>query len=406
MIKVIHLQKHLPSSGNAAFRLHQAMRLSDIDSTMLSLTSDLQENDLIKHLGTKAYLISFINGKSESFLTKNSLKEFGVFSYPIFGTDISKNEQVKNADIIYLHWVIGGFLNLNSIERLVRLGKPIIFFMHDMWPITGGCHYSFTCEKYATKCNNCQMFPSRKKNDLSKKEFDKKIRLYSKYNNLYFVSPSKWLYDCAKKSFLTINKPVFYIPNILDNTLFKPIDKKLARQILNLNMEGTVISFGSLSLDSPYKGWTYLQKALELLPHDKNISVLIFGSGYSKKIADSISFKTMFMGRLRDEYSTVLAYNAADVFIAPSLADNLPTTIFESLSCGTPVVGFKVGGIPDMIKHKENGYLAKYRDAEDLAEGVKFCLEKKIKGYILPDLEQNIIINKHLELFKEVRLRK
>ncbi len=109
------------------------------------------------------------------------------------------------------------------------------------------------------------------------------------------------------------------------------------------------------------------------------------------------------MGFLQDEYSTALVYNAADVFIVPSLADNLPTTVQESLSCGTPVVGFEVGGIPDMISHKKNGYLAKYKDSGDIAEGIKFCINNRIKGYRLPDFEPSVIVQKHLELFEQIK---
>jgi glycosyltransferase involved in cell wall biosynthesis len=273
-----------------------------------------------------------------------------------------------------------------------------------MWNITGGCHHSFTCDKYKTEgCHNCPMFPSEKKNDLAFWEFRKKLKLYNKFDNLYFVSPSQWLYNCTKESLLTRNKPVFYIPNIIDSNIFKPSDKAVVRQILNIDINETVIAFGAVSVNSPYKGWAYLQKALELLKQDdsiKNISVLIFGSGYDKGIAESIPFKTKFMGYLQDEYSTALVYNAADVFIVPSLADNLPTTVQESLSCGTPVVGFEVGGIPDMISHKKNGYLAKYKD---IVEGIKFCINNRIKGYRLPDFEPSVIVQKHLELFEQIK---
>ena len=181
------------------------------------------------------------------------------------------------------------------------LGKPILFFMHDMWTITGGCHHSFSCEKYKSQCYNCQIFPRDKKNDLSAKEFKRKSRLYSKYNNLYFISPSKWLFDCAKQSALTKNKPVFHIPNVLDNTFFKPFDKKTAKRILNINPDEIVISFGAVSFVSPYKGWDYMLEALKILSQDQkfeNSTVLIFGSGYKKEIAEEIPFKTKFTGHL------------------------------------------------------------------------------------------------------------
>ena len=406
MHKVLHLQTHLPSSGNAAFRLHEAFLQSGIDSSMLSLSCEKETNKQISSLGEKAKIVSIINDRLQAYITGKTVKEFGAFSFPVLGTDISHKEQLENADIIYIHWAIGGFLSLKNIEQLIRLDKPVIFFMHDMWTFTGGCHYSFSCEKYKQGCGNCQLFPHTTGKDLSARQFNKKAKLYSRYKNLYFVSPSKWLYTCARQSALVKNKPVFHIPNVIDKMLFRPFDKKAARQILNIDTSSTVICFGAISVNSVYKGWEYLRKALELLDRSKSvgkITALIFGSAYDKQLADSIPFPAKFMGRLKDDYSTALVYNAADVFLAPSLADNLPTTVMESLCCGTPVVGFDIGGIPDMVIHKQNGYLSKYKDAEDLAGGIKYCIENGIKGYLPPDFDTSAIIDKHLELYEYIK---
>ena len=246
------------------------------------------------------------------------------------------------------------------------------------------------------------MFDGKTIIDWASSEFDKKLKLFSAYNNIYFVTPSKWLYDCAKQSGLTKNKPVFYIPNILDRAMFKPFDKKVAKHILNIDPQEKVIAFGAVTVTSPYKGWAYLQKALEVLKADPNfdkISVLIFGSEHDQVIADAIPFKTKFMGYLKEEYSTMLVYNAADVFVAPSLAEAFGYTIFEALSCGTPVVAFGTGGILDQVTSKTNGYLAKYKDAEDLAEGIKYCLNNEIKASPLANFDTAVTVKKHLELF-------
>ena len=406
MLRIVQLQISTEATGRAALRLHKTFLKNEIDSTIITLRSSINDDGKIKQKKNKINLSKRLDDRIKAHLNRNNIKKFGSFSYPVFGTNVSKMDNVKNADFIYLHWVLGGFMNLSNIEQLAMLGKPILFFMHDMWTITGGCHHSFSCEKYKSQCYNCQIFPRDKKNDLSAKEFKRKSRLYSKYNNLYFISPSKWLFDCAKQSALTKNKPVFHIPNVLDNTFFKPFDKKTAKRILNINPDEIVISFGAVSFVSPYKGWDYMLEALKILSQDQkfeNSTVLIFGSGYKKEIAEEIPFKTKFTGHLADEQSTVLVYNASDVFVAPSLADNLPTTVLESLSCGTPVVGFEVGGIPDMIRHKENGYLAKYKNAGDIVEGIKFCLNNKIKGYTLPEFEPDSIIKKHLQLFDYIR---
>lgn len=405
MIKVIQLQYSSESAGNAALRLHTAFLESGISSRILSLYSDINDIEEISQTGKISKFIAWVDTKLQSNLKRNNYKQFGLYSFPILGTNVSRIEQINKADIIYLHWVQYGFMNLSNIEQLAKLDKPIIIFMHDMWPLTGGCHHSFTCEKYKSRCNNCQMFPDNNMIDWPSLEFSKKIKFYSKYTNLYFVSPSEWLYGCARQSFLTKDKPVFYIPNIINNNIFKPFEKKIAKHILNLDANEPIIGFGAASIESPYKGWEYLIKALEILHESQSLrraSVLIFGHGDRKRLADAIPFKTKFMGYLRDEFSTSLVYNASDVFVIPSLADNQPTTVMESLCCGTPVVGFNVGGIPDMVKHKENGYIAKYKDAEDLAKGIKSCLENNTKGRVLPFFEQSNLIRKHKELINNL----
>lgn len=405
-VKVVHLQIFTTASGKAAPRLHSAFLKNGIDSRIITLRHEINDDDRTIQKGKRSLVVSWIDNIIQSFLTRNTVKKFGQFFYPVLGSDVSQMEVVKEADFIYIHWVLGGFLNLNQIEKLAKLGKPILFFMHDMWPITGGCFHSFSCEKYKSGCSNCQIFPEDRAHDLSFRQFNAKVDFYSKYDNLYYISPSKWLYNCAKESALTKHKQVFHIPNILDKELFKPLEKRVAKQILNINPCQVVIAFGATHISSSYKGLSYFKTALKILSERSDLEdvlILIFGSGYKKEIADDVPFKTKFLGHLGDEYSAVVTYNAADVFVSPSLADNLPTTILESLHCGTPVVAFNVGGIPDMIDHKKNGYLAKYRDAEDLAVGIRFCLENKMKGYVLPDFDSTVLLNKHFALFNQLK---
>jgi glycosyltransferase involved in cell wall biosynthesis len=401
MIKVVQVQFSIESGARSAIRLQNAFMTEGISSNIVSLQVSPYQLKNVNYLGKKERLTSRLDEKIQRTLVKYNKKDFGLFSYPVLGSDISQHPQVQQADIIYLHWALGGFLNFRSYYKIAALGKPVVIVLHDMWSISGGCHYSFTCEKYMAGCNNCQMFPGITSNDYAAKGFKKKSAFYSRYKNLYFVAPSRWIYNCAKDAKLTREKPVFYIPNVIDTQLFKPFDKQTAKRILGLDDQKPVIAFGAVSVDSPYKGWKFLQEALEKLKSDEQFSdlqVLIFGSGANDSISDSIPFKTKFMGFLMDEYSTMLVYNAADVFIAPSLADVGPATVQESLCCGTPVVGFDIGGIPDMIRHKVNGYLAKYRDGEDICNGIKFCLGNSIKGYMLPGFTAKETVSKHLEL--------
>jgi glycosyltransferase involved in cell wall biosynthesis len=403
MTKIVHLVYSPESSGKAALRIHRAFTEAGMDSKILSLHQSTLENDKIKYLGRIPIWHWKFEIRMQKFLAKRIKmdKQYGIFTYPVFGADLSKLNDIKNADVIYLHWVLWGLLNLKTIEKLAKLNKPIIFFMHDMWTITGGCHHSFACNKYTYQCSSCQVFVKKRKKDFSWFGFNKKKRFYSKFPNLHFVSPSRWLYSCAKDSALTADKPLYHIPNIIDTKLFKPTEKKTAKEILNINPDHLVFSFGAISVDSPYKGWAYLKTALEILHNEANIkdvTVLVFGNGLGKEIESQIPFNIKYLGYINDEIAMNLVYNATDIFIAPSLAEVFGYVIFEALCCGTPVVGFDVGGIPDLIKHKYNGYLAKYKDAEDLAAGIKYCLDNKITGKILPELEPGQILKQHKAL--------
>lgn len=405
MIKVVQIQYSTGSGARSAWRLQQAFISSGIQSQIISLEEEHPVKEGISYLGRKERLIARINMRLQTRRTNKAVKQFGLFSIPGFNNNIANHKAILEADYIYVHWVMNGFLNIASFEQLAKLGKPLIFVLHDMWNITGGCHYSFECTNYVNnECKGCQVFPADA--SIAIKGFAQKQKLYSRYNNLYFVSPSVWLQQCAQQSLLAKDKPVFYIPNVLDTSVFKKCDKTVARKILNLDEHDTIIAFGAVSVTSPYKGWAYLAAALKKLKEQNlpgKISVLVFGSGYNKEMDEAIPFNTRFMGYLGDEYSTTLVYNAADVFVVPSLADNQPTIVQESLSCGTPVVGFNTGGIPDMITHKQNGYLAEYKNAGDIVEGIKYCLQHKVEGAMLPQFKTPVTVQKHLQLFEFIK---
>ncbi|MFC4873123.1 glycosyltransferase [Negadavirga shengliensis] len=400
--KVVHLQFGSSPSGNYTIRLHDALLEHGFDSFVLSLNSDVKGNPRIQNLGKKGLLIRKINQRLQDYVTRKKSKIHGAFTLSFMGSDVSSHPLVKEADYIYIHWVLGGFLSVKSLDKLANLGKPLIMVMHDMWSLTGGCSYSFDCEKFLTHCGKCPLLISRKENDVSYKQFEEKKKFYRKHDNIYLVSPSSWLFNLAKSAPLTQNKPVFQIPNPIDDTLFKPFDKHVAKKILNMENYDHIICFGANFINSPYKGWGYLKEALHNLRDklsEKKIGVLVFGNASRQDLANEIPFDSKFMGFIRDDYTTNLIYNAADVFVAPSLADNLPTTIIESMCCGTPVVGFKTGGIPDIIEHGRNGYLADYKDAADFSKGIEYCLTNGLKGRLLPQFDKAIILEKHNDLF-------
>lgn len=403
-LKVLQIQYKTGRSGDFVRRLQEQLIQRHIDSKLLSLYSEVVDTKRLNSMGTREKLTHKINNRVEQYLLRNYKAKHGKFSYTVTGTDVSDHELVKEADVIYIHWALNGFLSIDSFEKIAKLGKPVIFIMHDMWNITGGCHHSFECNKYQTNCHACYMFDPPKQKDLAYRQFQKKLKFYSKYDNLVFVSPSSWLYECALSSGLMKGKKVVHIPNVLDRKLFKPFGQEAARSILNVEEDKIVIAFGAVSVTNPYKGWKYLDEALNKIKQttiaDK-VKLLIFGEITDQKILDGIPMDYKILGWIKDEHKMALIYNAADVFVAPSLADNLPYTVFESLSCGTPVTAFDVGGIPDMIKHQSNGYLAEYKNADDLVAGIQYCLAQKLTGYVPEEMDNDLSIDKHLKIIRE-----
>ena len=405
MPKIVQLQYKMSPSGDFARRFHEAYENAGISSSVLSLYSDIPAGKRLVSLGTKHRLKAKLNNQLQTLYTGKTKKERGLFSYPIFGTDVSLLPSVQHADIIILHWVLHGFMSIKNIRQLAKTGKPIIIILHDMWPITGGCHYAGDCTKYIIECSECPMFESGDHRKLAASGFKLKRKLYNTFENLHFISPSSWLAKCANQSALTKDKPVYHIPNLLNTTIYRPHDKIQSRQILNIDGRQIVLTFGAVSIDSPYKGWTYLMQALDLLTKRiscENVTLLIFGGLNDSTSLDNLPFKVKKMGRVMSEIEMSIIYNASSVFIAPSLNDNLPYTIFESLACTTPVVAFDTGGIPDMVIHKKNGYLAKYKDSEDLTNGILYTLENDLKGFVPQSLDSEIVLQQHLNLFEKL----
>ena len=404
-------------AARAAFRLNQALNKLNVNSKMLVHSKAGDDINVRSIAETK---IQKVLAKIRPYydilplkLYKNRQKV--PFSVARTGVDIYNNKFVKEADLINLHWINVGFLSLKNIKKLGLLKQPIVWTLHDMWPFTGGCHYSGGCTKYREKCGQCLILNSSKDRDLTRKIWEKKNKYY-KNINLTIVTCSNWLAQCAKNSSLFNDLRIEVIPNSVDINVFKPIKKEIARDILNLSKNKYLILFGAMSATSDKrKGFDYLNKALNKIKttytelKDK-IELIIFGASYSEDI-DNLSFKTHFLGSLNDEYSLALCYSAADIFITPSLEDNLPNTIMESLSCSTPIVGFKIGGIPDMIEHKQNGYLAEYKSVDDLACGICWMSEDKnrlielgenARQKVLNNYTYDIVGNKYLKLYKEL----
>lgn len=291
-----------------------------------------------------------------------------------FPNPVAKKINKFSPDIVHLHWIGQGFV---PIQELSRIRRPIVWTLHDSWAFTGGCYIPYECKNYVDKCGNCHHLASRSSFDLSRITWQRKHKHWEALN-LNIVTPSQWLAGCARKSSLLNGRRVEVIPNGIDTERYQPFNKENARDILSLPAKKRLVLLGGVGIDGdPNKGYAHLKSSLEKLAADdlaKSTDLVVMGVSKPIQSLDSI-FNTHYLGYLHDDVSMALAYAAADVFVMPSIQENLPNSVMESMACGTPCVVFRIGGMPDLIEHEHDGYLAQPFDTTDLARGVNWVLE-------------------------------
>jgi len=332
---------------------------------------------------------------------KNKAVRF-LFNPGKFGQDLSQHPLIQQADIIHLHWVNFGMLSIENIKQLLNTGKPIYWTLHDMWAFTGGCHHSGNCLNFQKACGNCEEFIKHPaENDLSHKIWKEKLSAFQR-PNLHIITCSDWLKERAASSSILKNQPIQSIPNAIDTSFFKPADKQNAKQILGLDPSKKHILFVAMRVNAPKKGFSYLEKALKGLDSSTTELIVV---GNAQDLPE-LQLKAHIMGHISSPEKMIQIYQAADVFVTPSLEENLPNTIMEALACGTPCVGFAIGGIPEMIDHQVNGYVADYLSAEDLTKGLAWTLENAPEQAARQKAEstysEEIIGAKHVNYYKHV----
>ena len=378
-VLLINTSERTGGAAIACNRLMMALKKQGVRAKMLVRD---KQTDRITVVALKPSIWLPVKFLWERFIifVNNRLKRKGIFLVDIanVGTDVTQMREFERADVIHLHWTNQGFVSLKVIERIVKSGKPVVITMHDMWYFTGICHYSSGCEKYKTRCEKCeQLGEGRSLTDLAKSVFEKKRKIYSQAH-ITFVGCSQWMADLAQQSRLTEGHTIVNIPNAIDMEVFRPISKEKARESLGVRVDKKVILFGAQRITDERKGFRYLADACRLIkernPELADKIVIMVVGGDSTKIQGQLPMEIRAVRYVKEEQQMVNLYNAADLYVTPSLQDNLPNTIVEAMACGVPCVGFNVGGIPEMIDHKQNGYVAEMKNAKDFADGIEWSL--------------------------------
>lgn len=326
--------------------------------------------------------------------------------------------QSEEVDIICLHWITN-LLTVKMIHDIYgHYQRPMVWTLMDQEPVTGGCHYSFGCDGFANQCGYCPQLDTSRSEDRSRTVWRRKQK-YLQGLPMTFVAPTSWAAMQVRESSLFREHRVELIPLAIDTAIFRPFDWRAARDLLHVPQDKKAVLFGATYLEDPRKGMSYLMEALHYLSSmmagqssglsRESVLLLVVGSN-SRHLLEPLPFPSRHLGQLKDDFTLALAYQAADVFVCPSVEDAGPMMIPEAMLCGTPVVAFDTGGAPDLIETMKTGYLAAYKDSSDLANGLYQWLTIRDLSAIRPTVSEvaarkhtpSIVTARYLKLFNSL----
>ena len=403
-MKILHVNQSDISGGAAiaAYRLHQGLLAQQIESHLLVGKATIKSDrvaEVSRSRRVEAQLARLTNELGLNYL--NHINTFGV----------SKHSFYKQADILNFHNLHTGYFNYLAIPSLTKT-KPAVFTLHDMWSFTGHCAYSYDCDRWKTGCGQCpylEIYPAIRR-DNTRLEWKLKDWVYSQ-SNLTIVTPSRWLTEQAQQSMLN-RFSIHHIPYGIDTEIYQPLDSEQCRAVLGIPTHKNVLMFGADSLSDNRKGGDLLFQALSCLPDAlKADTVLLMIGSNSESISKAIGMQTIELGYVGSDRLKAIAYSAADLFIFPTRADNLPLVLQESMACGTPMVSFKVGGVPDLVRPGVTGYLATPEDSDDFSSGIVQLLEdealrdrmgRNCREIALEEYPLKLQAQRYLELYRQL----
>lgn len=409
-MKVMHFGYSDSQGGaaKAAYRIHKGLIKLGADSQMVVSRKFTGDPSVSTPPGLINKFWKRLTPFADSFL--NKLSDSHELSPAFFGTNALSTIPRFQPDIVQLHWICGGFLR---VESIAQIKQPVVWRLADMWAFSGAEHYVGTDLRYTTGYTKENRPPNEHGLDINRWTWRRKKQTWSKISNLTIVTPSQWLARCAHKSKLFENRKIMVIPTGQDTKAFFPMEKYKARSKYNLPLDKKLILFGAESSTSDRrKGYHLLIDALKILSKNKSVQdfeLVVFGSKKDENLSQ-LNINAHFLGSLKGSENLCAAYSAADVFIAPSIEENLANTVIESMACGTPVVAFNIGGMPDIVLHQKTGYLATPFSVEELAQGIVWTTDKSVRENISEAARQIVVTNfnvdhqakQYLNLYEEI----
>lgn len=401
-------------AGIAAFRLHRGLSAAGIDSRML-VTDKLSTNPAVLQVPPLPRTLPGQLARNALHWCENAISALGIQGcFSVATPSLMRHSWMKSSDLVHLHnihWHSRNF-SLLMLPYLSRK-KPVVWTIHDMWPFTGHCYNPVECERWRKGCGKCPDLASYIRLLLdSTAALVKLKRNVVMKSNMVIVCPSRWMKGVALESQVFAGQDVRYIANGVDTDVFHPYDPLVVRTKWGIPISKQVILFVAAQVDDPRKGYALFLEALSRLTLPKEKLLILTMGGGKLPDGDSISgIAVKSIGYLPNEDSMAELYAAADVLAMPSLQENLPNVVLESLACGTPVVCFDNSGQKEIIRHLENGYLARLGDSADLAAGIAYVLDRRGNGQVLRNEARNTVLNSfslrdmvqhHSELYSEL----
>ena len=368
-MKVVHIHR-LGCSGGAGGaismrRLHFSLRKAGIDSKILCVRETPESSHIKASKPSK--IENILNYRTQKFTSRLGLEDVLNVNF----RRIKREQIYQEADIINFHRIPDVFSYL-AVPSLTK-NKPAVFTLHEMWSFTGHCRYSLDCQRWKIGCGKCPYLhlPPAIQRDGTRFQWKLKAWAYNR-SNLTIVAPSNWMFDLAKQSMLN-RFPINHIAHGIDTDVYRPLDPGEARSVLNIPSDKKILMFAAQRFDRVrlLKGTDLLLKVLQILPKSlKAETVLLLLGEKGEDLADAVGMKTVNLGYVSDDHTKAMAYSVADLFLFPTRAETFGLVALESIACGTPVVSFRVGGVPDLVRPGITGYLAGPEDVTDFRDGV------------------------------------